>query len=567
MGTDDDDTEVSSGEQATTAERAPSRGVRPLRITGDRYRVSERIGRGGMGDVLSARDEQLGRDVAIKRLRAADPSERQIARFLREARIQGRLEHPAIVPVHELGRDVDGLPFFAMKKLAGTTLAEILDGATHSRQRLLRAFADVCLAVEFAHVHGVIHRDLKPENIALGEFGEVYVLDWGVARVADEADDFEDLRSDGPHTVAGAVIGTLAYMSPEQARDSRDVDERTDVFALGRVLGAVLACHADPPPELVALAEHATAEDRGARIGSARELGEEVQRYLDGDRDLELRRKLARDHFEQARAAVAGGLHDDDRRVAIRAASSAMALDPTLTGAAELVGRLMLEPPREMPPEVERKVESEEVEVVRAQSWGVLWANATGLFVLVPLMIVTGAWRAALVYGPLVAFATVSYWRGVRDPSAKPPPSWALAIGNAAGIGLLAHAFSPPLLAPAIAVLVAVQLAANPFLMRPLGVALTAALLATAIVGPAVAEQLGLIRSTVEVTADGGLLFHAPARFAGWMVLPITSLYAIAMVALATVLGRLMRAQERKSRRQLHLQAWQLRQLVADPLA
>ena len=132
------------------------------------------------------------------------------------------------------------------------------------------------------------------------------------------------------------MIGTLAFMSPEQARDSADVDVRTDVFALGKVLAAILAVEGDAPPELVALAAQASAPDRDARPGSARELGDEVQRYLDGDRDLELRQKLARDHLEQARAAFAAGLDDDDRGIAIRAASSAMALDPTLAGAAEL---------------------------------------------------------------------------------------------------------------------------------------------------------------------------------------------------------------------------------------
>ncbi len=566
MATDDDDTELSTGERETTDERGSRGPARQLKITGDRYRLGEAIGRGGMGEVLAARDDQIGRDVAIKRLRAADPSARQIARFLREARIQGRLQHPAILPVHELGRDVDGLPYFAMKKLVGTTLAEILETGAQPLQRLLRAFADVCLAVEFAHVHGVIHRDLKPDNIALGDFGEVYVLDWGVARVAGEADDFEDLRNEPHATLAGAVIGTVAYMSPEQARDSSDVDERTDVFALGRVLAAMLSCHADPPPELVALAEQATAADRDERIGSARELGEAVQRYLDGDRDLELRRKLARDHFDQARTAFAAGVAPEDRRIAIRAASSAMALDPTLDGAAELVGRLMLEPPREMPEEVERAVTSDEVEVLRAQSWGALWLNVTGLLLVVPLLVACGAWRGALVYGPMVAIAAAVYLRGVRDPNPMPPPPWLLAIGNALGIGLLAHLFSPSLLAPAIAAIVAVSLAANPFLVRPRGVVLTALTLAAGVFLPAWAESLGVVSSTIDITPDG-MLLHAPARFAPWMVLPITTLYAVAIVTVATVLGRLVRAQERKSRRQLHLQAWQLRQLVADPLA
>src|SRR5262249_29871440 len=161
---------------------------------------------------------------------------------------------------------------------------------------------------------------------------------------------------------------------------------------------------------------------------------------------------LARDHLEQARVAFAA---DDDRRIAIRAASSAMALDPTLDGAAELVGRLMLEPPRETPPEVEQAVTNDEVEVVRAQSWAAFWANLTGTVVIVPLLVVGGALRGAAIYGPLVLFGTITYWRGLRAPVTKPPPPWMLALANAAGLALLAHLFSPVLLAPAIAGVVA----------------------------------------------------------------------------------------------------------------
>ena len=188
-------------------------------VVAKRYRLGRRIGKGGMGEVMAARDEQVGRDVAIKRMRAARPSERAIARFLREASVQGRLEHPAIVPVHEIGRDDDNLPFFVMKKVSGTALASLVsyrDEAT--QQRMLRAFVDVCLAMEFAHVRGIVHRDLKPDNIMLGDFGEVYILDWGVAKVIGEHEDFYDVDSgSGEHaTKAGTAFGSPGYMSPEQ---------------------------------------------------------------------------------------------------------------------------------------------------------------------------------------------------------------------------------------------------------------------------------------------------------------------------------------------------------------
>jgi len=215
----------------------------------DRYRVLRRLGKGGMGEVMAVRDETIGREIALKRIRRNDPSERMVARFLREAAIQGQLEHPAIVPVHEIGRDSKGLPFFTMKKVAGTTLAKVLDGdrSGYSRQRLLRAFVEVCLAIEFAHKHGVIHRDLKPDNIVLGEFGEVYVLDWGVAKVIGEADIEPDTIGSGPGeptidrtTIPGTPIGTPGYMAPEQAHGFLDVDGRADVYSLGCVLFEIL---------------------------------------------------------------------------------------------------------------------------------------------------------------------------------------------------------------------------------------------------------------------------------------------------------------------------------------
>ncbi|MCW5801498.1 MAG: serine/threonine protein kinase, partial [Deltaproteobacteria bacterium] len=222
-----------------------------------RYTLGAMLGKGGMGEVVSARDEQLGRSVAVKRLRAGlDEQDQIVARFVREARIQGRLDHPAIVPVHELWHDAEGRPCFAMKQLAGRTLADVIeklaagDAATVREfpvQRLLRAFAEVCLAIEFAHTRGVVHRDLKPANIVLGDFGEVYVLDWGIARVVDEPvpaarPSFPDLQLLGDEaTSIGAMIGTPGYMPPEQIQGEADVDARADIYALGCVLFELLA--------------------------------------------------------------------------------------------------------------------------------------------------------------------------------------------------------------------------------------------------------------------------------------------------------------------------------------
>src|SRR5579859_6418489 len=224
-------------------------------IAGERYELGETIGSGGMGEIILAYDLQIGREVAIKRMHAADPTPEQLSRFLREARIQGRLEHPSIPPVHELTCDAEGRPFFVMKMLGGTTLAHVLAEPSAPRTHLLRAFVEVCRALELAHERRILHRDIKPANILLGAHGEVYVLDWGIARELDI-----------PKPPGTPILGTLGYMSPEQACDEVELDARADVFSLGCVLYEILAREPlrphrreappprdDIPPELDAL--------------------------------------------------------------------------------------------------------------------------------------------------------------------------------------------------------------------------------------------------------------------------------------------------------------------------
>ncbi len=146
------------------------------------YQLGEVIGRGGMGEVIAAVDQSLGREVALKRMRHSDPTGDAVSRFVREAKVQALLDHPAIVPVHELGEDSDGNPYFTMKRLTGTTLQEALE-ANKPTQPLLRALVDVCFAIQLAHERDIVHRDLKPTNVMLGNYGDVYVIDWGVARM------------------------------------------------------------------------------------------------------------------------------------------------------------------------------------------------------------------------------------------------------------------------------------------------------------------------------------------------------------------------------------------------
>jgi len=245
----------------------PSSIVRPIPSlseitpsTHSRYQVYGEIARGGVGIILKGRDVDLGRDVAMKVLRP-DLLDRpgMTKRFVEEAQIAGQLQHPGIVPVYELGLENQRRPFFTMKLVRGQTLHLMLQKGRASfddRQRLLRIFAKVCETVAYAHAKGVIHRDLKPANILVGQFGEVHVVDWGLAKVltgkpsssvaaSDSlyAQPIETIRSgaSGAESLAGSIMGTPAYMAPEQARGEVDqLDERADVFSLGAILLEIL---------------------------------------------------------------------------------------------------------------------------------------------------------------------------------------------------------------------------------------------------------------------------------------------------------------------------------------
>jgi serine/threonine protein kinase len=241
----------------------------------DRYTVVDEIGRGGMGTVYLARDEALGREVAIK-VSNAVASEALERRIRTEARILARLEHPGIVPIHDVGRLVDGRLFYVMKRVRGETLARFVREGP-SQGDVLRVFERICDAVAFAHAHGCIHRDLKPENIMVGAYGEVMVMDWGIAKDkvpppeggsdADPIAATDSVVVRSRQTDAGTVLGTPGYMPPEQASGDADgVDERADVYGLGAILYMVLA--GDPPP----LA--------GASAAGLRESGRAVSRPL-----------------------------------------------------------------------------------------------------------------------------------------------------------------------------------------------------------------------------------------------------------------------------------------------
>jgi WD40 repeat protein len=309
----------------TVATAAPPDAVSPTselpEVSPKRYAVGDEIGRGGIGRVRAARDRTLDREVALKELAGANTSARR--RFVREAMLTARLQHPSIVPVYDAGVWPDGAPFYAMKLVGGRPLSEVVAAADtlDARLALVPSVLAVADAIAYAHRRRIIHRDLKPQNVLVGEFGETIVIDWGLAKDlagrsdsdGDGDDDdatIDDRRANGSsdRTVAGAVLGTPAYMAPEQAA-GRDVDERADVYALGGLLYFVLTRRAPHegrtadevfaaatagivaplaevvpgvPSDLAAIVGKAMAVDPAARYASGRELADDLRRFTTG---------------------------------------------------------------------------------------------------------------------------------------------------------------------------------------------------------------------------------------------------------------------------------------------
>jgi serine/threonine-protein kinase len=296
-----------------------------LPVTHGRYRLDAEIARGAMGAVYRGRDTTFGREVAVKLLLDTHLGKPELRRrFTEEARITALLQHPGVVPVYEVGEFPEGRPFYVMRLMNGQTLAALLTArgdVRDDRSRFLKVFEKVCETLAFAHSQGVIHRDLKPANVMVGEFGQVEVMDWGVAKamayspLAPETDSHEPPAATdraGGQTLFGRVLGTPAYMSPEQAAAADRLDERTDVFGLGCLLCVILT--GEPPysgansravyqkavradladafarlsrsganPELVALAKRCLAPDPADRPRDAGALARELTDYLGYD--------------------------------------------------------------------------------------------------------------------------------------------------------------------------------------------------------------------------------------------------------------------------------------------
>ena len=353
--TDDGCTEVVSNEAWAGGDPSPdARSVqgqdailsklRERRLSKGRYERRAPIARGGMGEILKVWDDELKRELAMKVLlpvprRSRNDDSRRLGRFLEEAQITGQLDHPGIVPVHGLGLDGDGRVFFTMRLVKGMTLEEVFDEvAKGSREwtvtRALNVILRVCEAVAFAHARGVVHRDLKPANIMVGRFGEAYVMDWGLAKVAGLEDDHDlrlqlkpepteqvktvrtesdDERTSPLRTRDGDVVGTPAYMSPEQAKgELARIGPRSDVYSMGAILYHLLAGHMpyvpdgsrvtgqtvltrvlggppqslsrispDSPAELVAICEKAMSRVADQRYADMIEMADDLRAYLE----------------------------------------------------------------------------------------------------------------------------------------------------------------------------------------------------------------------------------------------------------------------------------------------
>lgn len=599
--------------QATT--RAARIELRPPPLDeADRYRERRPLGEGGMGMVMLCSDERIGRDVAVKRLHDDDHPPEVLTRFQREARIQAQLEHPNIVPVYDMGLGPDGETFFTMRRVCGMTVEDIVyaigDGDEEmarlfTRHKLLSAFCSVCQAVAFAHSRGVIHRDLKPANIMLGEFGEVSVLDWGIAKVVGEPEQFAAtllrktpgamLMAAGDATLEGDLLGTPGYMAPEQVSgDDGCVGPASDVFALGAILFEILSGKplievqpaqfmvlatmfeinarpsqrfpaAEVPLELEEICVRATMADPSRRYRSARELCDAVQSFLDGDRDSERRREMAQGHVDAARAALSA--FDDDRgharAEAARELRGALALDPGHPGALATMGRLLLTLPDPMPPDAEAALERATLRDRPAQVRDAMAAYASIFALTIAGGLLLGvrdwgryAFMVSMVAAVLVAQLTL--YRTLRPRHFK---LFALLIGiMLVALGsVVGPLFVVPGVAGAVLTISSLIIRAGPS-DRPAIVA-TGVL---AVVVPFALQWLGVLPASYSF-ADGTVAIHASAlHFPAdrtWIALLAIALSMVVIPAAVTL--RWVRGLVAVEREHV-LRAWQLEQFVPE---
>ena len=577
----------------------------------ERYVLRELIGRGGMGEVHVCKDRHIGREVAIKVIRPDHMTRPDVVRrFEREARVQGQLEHPAIVPVYDFGVAPDGAMYFTMKRLRGVTFHDVLwmlrNGdayalATYSRRKLLSAFTRACLAVAFAHSRGVLHRDLKPSNIMLGDFGEVYVLDWGLSKIRRAPDIALEARIETPahsehRTIVGEVVGTPGYMAPEQALGEVDrLDARTDVYALGAILFEILTLEPlhkddspenvmlstlygvearpsvrcpqrDVPPELEEIIVRATATRQEHRFANAKELCAAVEQFLDGDQNMEQRRQMAAAHATAARAAArearqGGAKAQAARERAMREVGAALALNPSEREAVATLVSIMLDVPEQMPEEARKEYQATKRSADRESRRAMLLAYLSWLAFAPPAMALgVRDWGLAAVAFGFMLLSTLTAWasyRGLLHDRFR----FTVYV-----VGAIAMSFSSLLMGWAVILpgMAATHVLGFMLYGQPERWRLAVALGALAIVAPFVLQMAGVLPPSYGFHNGALLVFprmtsFPPAGTQAFLLLASVGLIVAPAVIVSRVRGSLARAEER-----LFMQSWMLRHLVPD---
>jgi eukaryotic-like serine/threonine-protein kinase len=584
-----------------------------------RYRMGELLGEGGMGQVHLCHDAVFGREVAIKMMLPELESQPSIrARFLREARVQGQLEHPGIVPVHEIGVSPQGATYFTMKRVRGMTLASVIEAlasgdtdteARFSLRKLLAAFVSVCLAVDFAHGRGVLHRDLKPSNVMLGAYGEVSVLDWGLAKP-----DTEPASSVGPgsrplvsdaslgplpaeaQTALGDRLGTPGYMAPEYVLGG-PATTQGDVFALGAILFEILALEPLYPrlgvadlaaaaldgadarvstrcparnvaPELEAICLRATAPAPPDRYHGARELSEAVERFLEGDRDLVRRKELAQGRAEEAEGLLLAGLrrgadYEELRSRAMRELGHALALDPDNAAARASMIRILTDPPDEVPPEVSEAIEASAQKQLR------MGAGMGGRVMLVWFLFLPLCWWMGVrdprvivcVLGPIGVAAVVGILEA-RRPVVRVWAPYVTVFCMAFAIVATSRLFGPFMLVPTLAATYAVSMQVHPH-PAPRRVALL--LCCLVMVVPVLLEYTGVLPQTVTVR-EGAIVIRTLGTVREGPAIFFLTVAGVAMTLSACLFIARIRDALSAAERRLHLHAWHVQRMMPEGL-
>jgi serine/threonine-protein kinase len=512
--------------------------------------------------------------------------------------------------VYDLGTRADGAAFFTMKRVRGLTLAAVIHGLSHgrpemttaySRRKLLSAMSSVCLAMAFAHSRGVVHRDLKPDNVMIGDFGEVYVLDWGLARVLEDswAGPSSPAASEAPvgRTQFGDVVGTPGYAAPEQLRSQAwAVGPHSDIYALGAILFEVLALtpwhrgdtadalvastlstQAARPserapalgvsPELDEVCAKATALDPADRFASARELHEAIERYLEGERDAELRRELARKHTQTAMREVelaggSGAQCEAHRTRALQELGAALALEPTNRGALQTLLEVLLAAPAELPPQAEAELRAVDRRD-RARTARTSTLVYSALFFVAPLLLAMDVRRPLFIvaFGALhLAVIGYTWWMWKTNNAEARFMRWSLPLSFGL-IAMMGAIFGPFVLVPGAAAVNAAALIVGLRANRSTRRTILAIGLATIFL-PALLQLSGLVPPSYAVEPGSIRILSNLIEFRpipAMLLLAVGS--AFTLVAAVYSVGRAAESLTAAERRNF-AQAWRLRQML-----